>query len=267
MTLAIKNKIEDNLLLKVSRMKPVIKPTKPHKHAGYHELIFLSKGLGNHTIDDGNYEVKPNMGFYLKPGQVHCWNFTQIPEGFVIIFKEEFLSNHTDTLNNLYRMPAKFDITASHELDPLLEQFYTNFKSNGDSKILQAYLNLILLKALALANHEPKIKPSLNADFYAFKSLVNDHFLEKRKVSQYAELMRMSVKRLNNISQSVMQTSAFDIIRERLLLEAKNLITHSSLSITEVAYQLKFNDPSNFVKFFKSLTTLTPLEYREKLKV
>ena len=62
-------------------------------------------------------------------------------------------------------------------------------------------------------------------------------------------------------------TSAFDIIRERLLLEAKNLITYTSLSIAEVAYQLKFNDPSNFVKFFKSLTTLTPLEYRERLKV
>ncbi len=267
MTLAVKNKIKDNLLLKVSRMKPVIKPSKPHKHAGYHELIILFKGLGNHTIDDENYKVKPKMGFYLKPGQVHCWDFTQIPEGFVIIFKEEFLSIHADTLNNLYRMPAKFDITASNDLYPLLEQFYNAFISNGDSKILQAYLNLILLKSLALATNEQKVKPSLNADFYAFKSLVNKHFMEKRNVSQYAELMRMSVKRLNNISQTVMQTSAFDIIRERLLLEAKNLITHTSLSIAEVAYQLKFNNPSNFVKFFKSLTTLTPLEYRERLKV
>ena len=78
MTLATKKKIADDVLLKVSRMKPVIKPTKPHKHAGYHELIILSKGLGYHTINDQNYEVKPMMGFYLKPGQVHCWNFTQI---------------------------------------------------------------------------------------------------------------------------------------------------------------------------------------------
>ena len=54
------------------------------KHAGYHELIFLSKGLGKHIIDDQTFEVNPFIGFYLKPGQVHCWDFSPIPEGFVI---------------------------------------------------------------------------------------------------------------------------------------------------------------------------------------
>jgi len=266
MTLATKNKIANDVLIKVSRMKPVIKPTKPHKHAGYHELIILSKGLGSHTIDDQNYDVKPMIGFYLKPGQVHCWDFTQIPEGYVVIFKEEFLSMHNSTLNKLYLMPPKFDIPTQGNLSALLSQFYTEYKVNGNQQILQAYLNLVLLKVLSLDANQNQDNISVSTDFYTFKSLVNQHFIEKRTVGQYADLMHITVKRLNAICRTVMQASAFDIIRERLLLEAKNMITHTSLSIAEIAYHLKFKDPSNFVKFFKSLTTLTPSEYRVRLK-
>lgn len=70
MKIGLKKKLEDELVLKVSRMKQVIKPTKPHKHAGYHELIFLSKGSGKHTIGDETFDVIPPSGFYLGPGQV-----------------------------------------------------------------------------------------------------------------------------------------------------------------------------------------------------
>ncbi|UZR98230.1 hypothetical protein [Chondrinema litorale] len=87
-------------------MKPVIKPTKPHKHDGYHELIFLNKGSGVHHIDDDIFEVVPPVGFFLRNGQVHCWDFCQIPEGFVILFKEQAMSSYSVTLNQLLNYPS-----------------------------------------------------------------------------------------------------------------------------------------------------------------
>ena len=99
MYIKVKKKIEDELLIKVSRMKPVIKPTKPHKHDGYHELIFLNNGSGSHKIDDDIFEVLPPVGFFLRNGQVHCWDFCQIPEGFVILFKEQAMSSTVENAN------------------------------------------------------------------------------------------------------------------------------------------------------------------------
>ena len=247
-------------------MKPVIKPTKPHKHAGYYELIFLHKGAGVHTIDDQKFEVKPYTGFYLKPGQVHCWDFSQIPEGFVVLFKEEVMAKYTETINNLFSMSVKFDLPEHTGLFALLEQFYGDFKSWQDDKILQAYLNLTLLKTLDLADRTSTVEPTIIADFYTFKKLVNDHFMELRLASQYAQKMNLSARRLNTICFSAAQSSAIDIIKGRILMEAKNLITHTTMTVSEIAFKLNFSDASNFIKFFKSLTTLTPVEYRSKLK-
>lgn len=61
-----------------------------------------------------------------------------------------------------------------------------------------------------------------------------------------------------------MCSSTPDIIKERILMEAKNHLTHTSMTISEIAYQLNFSDNSNFVKFFKSLTGLTPSQYRAR---
>jgi len=264
--IATKNKIDAEDLIKVSTMKPVIKPTRPHKHAGYHELIYLSKGTGSHTIDEQVFEVMPCTGFYLKPGQVHCWEFSQIPEGYVVLFKEEVIGLYEETLNNLYRMPVRFYLPIENHLFQVLSQFYQDFKSGSDQKILQAYLNLTLLKTLELANESRKVEPSTVAQFYAFKKLINEHFIELKQVSQYASLMNLTTKRLNAICQSTMQSSASEIIKERMLMEAKNLITHTSMTVSEIAFHLNFSDVSNFVKFFKSITAITPLEYRAKLK-
>ncbi len=252
--------------VKVSRMKPVIKPTTPHKHAGYHELIFLSKGSGMHSIDDNHFDVKPFIGFYLKPGQVHCWDFSQIPEGFVILFREEVMSAFGNTLNHLFGMAEKFDLPENTGLFGLLEQFYREYKAGSSPEVLGAYLNLTLLKTLELADTPMEIEPSIVAEFYRFKTLVNEHFQDLRQITDYADLMNVSTHRLNTICKSAAHTSAINIIRERILMEAKNMLTHTGLNVSEIAYRLNFSDTSNFIKFFKSLTSLTPLQYRSELK-
>src|SRR5690606_4620170 len=106
----IKKKLENHKIIKVSRMKPVIKPTKPHKHEGYHELIFLLKGSGFHQIDMEKIEVLSPIGFYLRPGQVHYWDFSKIPEGYVMLFKEEVLDDFPSTKNRLINLPAHFSL-------------------------------------------------------------------------------------------------------------------------------------------------------------
>ncbi|MEQ9290245.1 MAG: AraC family transcriptional regulator [Cyclobacteriaceae bacterium] len=265
MMIRSKKKIEDNVLMKVSKMKPIIKPTKPHKHSGYHELIFLSAGSGSHIIDNDSFEIHPQMGFNLKEGQVHCWDFSQIPEGYVILFKEQLVADNPVLNNNLYNIPDKFELPEDSGLFLILEEFYREYKAGKSIDIMCAYLNLIVLKALSTASSPGQASSSTASEFYQFKTLLNENFIKLRSPADYAALMNLSVHRLNSICKSTCNMTVADLIKQRLLVEAKNLITHTGLNISEIAYSLNFSDSSNFTKFFRSLTRLTPVEYRSRL--
>ncbi len=261
-----KKKIADDLLIKVSAMKPVIKPTIPHKHEGYHELIFLCSGAGHHQIDEQSFTVKPFTGFSLKLGQVHCWDFAQIPNGFVVLFKEALFADKPSLINQLDSIPCQFDIPEETNLFSLLQHFYKEYQSNSDLEILTAYLTLIIHKTQQLAHNATAPNPSSSAsDFYRFRALVNQHFGVQRKIDFYAQELNMSPHRLNSVCKATAKASATDIIKQRVLIEAKNLITHTGMNVSEIAYSLGFSDASNFIKFFKAQAQITPNEYRARL--
>jgi AraC-like DNA-binding protein len=261
-----KNKIEPDLMLKISRMKPVIKPTKPHRHEGYHELIYLSKGAGQHTVGDQVYEVRPPMGFYLNLGQVHCWNFSRIPDGYVVLFREEVLSGYPKALAHLFGMKETFRLS---EEDPsvlqLLDVFFSDFKRGLPLDVLAAQLNSLIYKTIQLPQDRRKLPPTVLDEFAIFKKLLRENYRHLKTSEAYAAAMRISIRKLNQICQAATGSNAIELIREYLLIESKNLLTHTGLQVTEIAYQLNFSDASNFVKFFKAQTTLTPTEYRARL--
>ncbi|UZD23733.1 helix-turn-helix transcriptional regulator [Algoriphagus halophytocola] len=268
MSIGLKSKLGNELLVKVSRMKPVIKPTVPHRHAGYHELIYLSKGAGTHTIGDEKFEVIPNTGYYLGLSEIHCWDFSKIPDGYVILFKEEILAAYPQALNSLFQINKTFDLGKHSELlFPLLENFHLAFKEGAKLEQLTAYLNLLILNSLHLTSATPKIDSTLIDQLAQFKRLINENFAQLKNVQEYADLMNVSVRKLNLICKKTLNTNAREVIKQRILIEAKNLLTHTDRQVIEIAFDLNFTDSSNFVKFFKQQTNLTPLEYRAKIKV
>lgn len=96
-----------------------------------------------------------------------------------------------------------------------------------------------------------------------FIQLVNNFYIEKRTIEEYASLLNITP---NHLSQSVKTASgknALTFLNDRLLTEAKSLIQFTKFDIAEIAYQLNFSDPANFGKFFKKHTGQTPLEYRK----
>ncbi|WPP48030.1 helix-turn-helix domain-containing protein [Catalinimonas niigatensis] len=260
----LKAKIETHQWIKVSRMKEVIKPTRPHKHDGYFEIILLREGAGFHTIDDAAYEVLTPLVHLLKPGQVHCWDFTQIPKGYVLMFKEEVLQNYSAARTKLYELQPEIRLRDIHELSALFEQSLQAYQSDRNSdEMLYAYLNLIILKLSQHSNDLTLSNPTTLSLLYTYKKLVNQRFADLKLVSEYAEALHSSTARLNEACQTALGKNASTIIKERIVLEAKNLLFHTNKTVTEIATDLRFSDASNFVRFFKSHTGLTPHKYRD----
>lgn len=261
--ITLKAKIDVREQFKISRMKEVIKPTRPHKHDGYYEIILLQQGAGFHTIDTSAYEVMPPLVHILKPRQVHCWDFSQIPKGYVLMFREEVLRPFPGAREKLYELPPEIRFNDSRDLMILFQQCYDAYCN----KILQpdiyhAYLNLIVLKLFYVYADQPHSANSTATLLYAFKKVVDQRYHEYRQVSQYADLLHTSPAKLNDACKAVGK-NAQSVIKERIVMEAKNLLLHTDKTVAEVGSDLQFSDASNFVKFFKSHTRLTPHQYRK----
>jgi AraC family transcriptional activator of pobA len=98
--------------------------------------------------------------------------------------------------------------------------------------------------------------------FQKFIQLVNNFYLEKRTVEEYAEILNVTANHLSQTIKQVSEKNALSYINERIISEAKSLILYTEFDIAEIAYQLNFSDPANFGKFFKKYTDQTPLSFR-----
>lgn len=262
----VNRKIELNKQFKISQMKEVIKPTKPHKHDGYFEIIYLTDGAGVHIIDENHFEVEPPVLFFMNPGHVHCWEFSKIPKGYVCIFKDEFL-DETPAIKHRF---SEFDTI--YRLVQSKPNFVTDFKllqeeylsQSPDTNILRAYLNAILWKIVKLptGNNSIGTKHVLVTNF---RKLINENYAIEKELSFYADKLSTSKRVLSNIVKKETGRPASSLINERIIEESKRLLKHTSNTISQIAYHLNFNDPSHFIKFFKNKTNLSPGEFRSKL--
>ena len=147
-----------------------------------------------------------------------------------------------------------------------IEEFSTPDNIQGD--MLQMLLKRMIIMSTRLAKEQLIVKALENDQIDVirrFNFLVDMHFKTKRKVSDYAELLYKSPKTLSNLFAIYNQKSPQQIILERIALEAKRLINFTDKQNQEIAFELGFNDPAHFSRFFKKMTQMTPSEYRENL--
>jgi len=104
--------------------------------------------------------------------------------------------------------------------------------------------------------------PESTALVMRYRKLVGQHYLEKQQVADYAGLLYVTPNHLNRTVKDVTGRTASAHITEMILLEAKSLLQYTDLSMAEIAWRLRFSEPSSFHRFFKKETGRTPLEYR-----
>jgi AraC family transcriptional activator of pobA len=166
-------------------------------------------------------------------------------------------------LEIIYNLPNYIQLKECDAFFELIKRFCEDYKASASLTILKAYLQLILLKVSAESDASANTDSTFHPVYYKFKSLVNEHYQQLKKVQDYADLLKMPVTQLTSICKFSSGKTPSMLLNERILLEAKTLLSNTELSIKEVAAHLEFSDSSHFVKFFKLYTNLTPGNYRE----
>lgn len=251
-----------------------------HTHSFYH-LTYFRKGSGQHTIDFHTFPVSNDSFYIMKPGQVHNWEFSaEEAEGIVINFSPLFFDTLKLSSALLVQLPVLEDIHSGtisfSDADKakawsILEQMLREKQEGGKQSAL--YMATLLLQFLILAGRQVQSTDPANtaehihyAAFRQFEQLTDLHYRQKKLPKEYAEMMFVSTHQLNIISKTFSGVPAGTYIRNRLLLEAKRLLVNFGMHINEIAFELDFSDASNFGKFFKKYTGMTPEQFRNAYK-
>lgn len=266
-SIPFKNKLGEDQLFKISRFKEKIKKTRPHKHEGYSELIYLTQGEGYHWIETDKFKIEAPELYFLQSGQLHCWQFTSIPKGYVILFKETFFNSlqEVSILHLVKNLSAVVNISmlGQKDLTFIFDDIYQEFNAADaySDQIINGYLRVLFSKLLQLSSTRA-VNQSPNLLYDRFLKMIVEQCPNVRNVNDFAIRLNTTRQNLNTVCRKHSGKSASEHILTQMLLEAKRYILHSEKSINEIAHLLNFNDASYFIRFFKKHENVTPLQFR-----
>ena len=214
----------------------------------------------------------------MIPGQVHRWDFSGEVDGFVVNFSENAFHSFISNVFYLEQFPFFRGITKDSVIDikgETLEEVIYFFKLliNEINKKDTFSLDMVCFQLMSLfisvtrSNSvciKKQIPDQKQMTLYNFRKLVNEHYADKKLPKDYAALLFITPNHLNAICNELIGKPAGEIIRDRIVLEAKRLLVNADLSISEIAFQLNFTDNSYFSKFFKKYALSTPEEFRKR---
>lgn len=249
--------------------------SKPHRIA-FHALIIVLEGESSHTVDFKAETLSPGMILPLIKGQVHSFNKELTIRGYVILFEESFITQNISDKNLFHFLHIfhtsniKIGKESINTLSPvlqLIENLLEDVDVNLKSEVIHSAFMTLLFQIKRLACNQHKSFDSHRfKDFHLFKQLINKHFSETHNAKDYAKKLNVSYNYLNDICKEIVNKTAKAFIDSWLLLEIKRSISEKKYTSQEIAFKMGFKEPSNFIRFFKKYTELTPLQFQEELK-
>ena len=216
----------------------------------------------------------------MAPGQVHDFDLSPDTEGYTINFSSEFFALQLQNKNLLSQIPV-------YDHDKRIQALYTEGRDADDIRatvkairteyedeqfraqdMIRSYLFILLVKASRLG------APAGGVDagnrmlllFRRFQALLEEHFAGVQDPAEYARMLRTTERALNDAARRGGGATTAQMIRERVILEAKRLLAHSGAQVAQVGAQLGFEDPAYFSRCFKKHTGRTPVEFRNGIE-
>jgi AraC family transcriptional regulator, transcriptional activator of pobA len=252
-------------------------PEEPHTHT-YNELIFGIQGALDHFIDFQKTVLQSPFVSFVTKGKMHLAK-PQVTDGnckmWVIRFGEEFLPELAYELYNQFHASANFEVEPDSRFQRLLticEMIHNEMNQPSPHLLLVRDLLKALLTMVRSMHEKHTMNETNNASnihnttFRNFLKILEENFRRDVSVDFYAEKLFMTSRNLNLVCQQVVGKSVSEIIEERKMTEGKKLLTHTNKTISEIGYEIGYNEKACFTTVFKKKNGQTPTEFRKQIK-
>jgi AraC-like DNA-binding protein len=251
--------------------------TKAHRHS-YYEIFLFSKGGGYHEIDFNAHDITDASIHFVAPGQVHKVRRAPDSFGAILLFSNDFyhfggkaaLPLHDYPFLNTHSEGSPIVQLETDQFSELLHisQTMGTEKARNDGsnqEVIRSYLHIFLLKCLQYQTHKQSNQQSEgHILFHKFKTLLEKAYTKEHMASYYAAELMISSKKLNDVCKTFSGFTLHNLIKNRLMLEAKRRLLHSNNSVKEIGHQLGFEDPAYFNRFFRKEVEMSAASFKKR---
>lgn len=257
-------------LYKTASVDKLVLLNTPHRIKFYGILIFTG-GEGNHFVDFRTFPVEKNTCVIINQNQVHAFDTENRPSAQFILFTKHFLKLITKVIDNrviaptqflsLYQPSFKLTVSQTHRLLNLIDLIKAEYVSPDlNMPCLQLLFSALLTR---ICEERPDtyltdLNTNQVACFERFIYCLETNIAFSHDANAYANRVGTSYKTLNKICKLATQQTAKQLIDAYIILNAKRALSIDKLQVKQVSDILGFDEATNFVKFFKKHTLMTP---------
>ena len=260
----------------------------PHRHETLHQFQLLERGAARASLDGTVVELRAPTLLVVAAGTVHGFHYAPDSAGHqVTVPTAELRAALADAPALREQLARSFVLDSAALVAPAREEAAStqatdasqwmlqlarefNGRSPGRAEALRAQALLLALWCLRRAapalQHSPRtaVRDTL---VQRFRTLVDQHYRTQRPLRFYTEALDVSADHLSRACRNVAGCSALDLLHERLLLEARRLLTHTDLAVSRIAGELGFDDAAYFSRLFARKVGRAPAAYRRAAAV
>jgi len=243
----------------------------------FYLIILIEAGEGLHTIDFQEYAFRPGSILTIRKDQIHRFHRNTAVRGAMMLFTDEFLISYLEALETkrvfqlfndvltdpVVDLPEEEAISIKSLTQRVTEEYF-NKKDDISLSIIRSELHILMAKLFRIQETRSDLSSSRKylSEFIEFQHLIERNATTTRKVKDYAMMMGCSTKTLNTISQSIIHKSAKAFVDDICTKQIKRLLINTEETVKEIAFATGFEETTNFYKYFRRQTGMTPEQFR-----
>lgn len=250
----------------------------PHK-IRFNALVLYTGGAGHHVVDFTAYPVRRGSLLLIREGQVNQLPVLDKVEGKLILFTREFIEHNLllkdsillDLLHGyqggpfIAELPEKEILFFDDHFQYMVEEFHS-MDADTDGDILHAYLQILLIRTsrLGKTGGSPESPKRWFKSMVQLGELLDKEGANRRNADWYAQQLGLTYKSLNLICRGLTGNTVKSFISKNVILQIKRDLVTGDDPVKELSWRFHFDEPTNFVKFFRRHTGSTPDGFRRE---
>jgi len=246
-----------------------------HFHRIY-EIYYLYKNELNYFIGDKTFQVKEGTVIIVPPNTIHSTRsinhnsrkrfLLYIPESYV----SEFLTEEPDLLKRLEIEPFVIPPAKRKHIEKIFLYLLNEFKSAEASTVmLKSLLGelLVTLYRISTENESNTIKyetiDKKSSQIISIANYINSNYNQNISLETLSKKFFLHPAYISRAFKKVLNINLVDYIKSVRIKEACVLLKNSESDISDIAINTGFESSSSFIRTFKSIVGITPLQYRK----
>ncbi len=241
-----------------------------HRHPHVHQLFLIRRGATSMSVDGAKHDLDPPVVVNMPRWSVHSFEFSKGTDGYVLTLPVAELPEVFDQPNDLAeRLDHWGMVSAGAAICDLFDSVqYEHAAANpGRSLILRALATQIIVQVARLLPQPQRgdIPARYGQIMAGFEQLVQKHFRDRWRVSDYADALAVTSTHLSRVVRDMTGASALAYIEATVFREACRQLAYTRIDIRQIGFDLGFDDPAYFSRMFRKRIGMSPSAYRNKV--